>query len=293
MKFVFFFCSLVNAIRYGYLKNVKIITIFSTSNIQRIIMLGTNKIKFITSLSVKKYRDKHKLFIAEGSKIVNDVIKSGYNIHQLIAAPQWIESNNDLTERVNTRNQYVADSKTLKKTSLLKTPPEVIAIVRQPEYAFREKNYLDEPALILDGVQNPGNLGTIIRIADWFGVPTIICSLGCADVYNPKTIQAGMGSITRVKVFYFDLVEFFDNTSKKADSFVYGCDMHGENVYSLRLKNNGKIVLGSEGQGISQEIMRYIDQYITIPCFSKALNKPDSLNVSTAAAIFCSELKRD
>lgn len=256
-------------------------------------MLGTNKIKFITSLSVKKYRDKHKLFIVEGSKIVHDVIKSGYNIHQIISAPEWIEANNELAENVCTRNQYVVDSKILKKISLLTTPPEVIAIVSQPEYKFQEKCYADEPALILDGVQNPGNLGTIIRIADWFCVPTIICSFGCADIYNPKTIQASMGSITRVKVFYFDLVEFFDNTSKKADSFVYGCDMHGENVYSLRLKNNGKIVLGSEGQGISQEIMRYIDQYITIPCFSKALNKPDSLNVSTAAAIFCSELKRD
>ncbi len=250
-------------------------------------MITKNNIKLIHSLSKKKYRDIHQLFIAEGNKLVIDLIANKCNIKWIFAQKEWIKSTNSLS------NQEVIESSPdqLKKISQLTTPPSVIAICEIPQHnisgIFPMKNLI----LALDDVQNPGNLGTIIRLADWFGITNIVCSKNSADCYNPKVVQATMGAISRVKIHYCDLQEYLSQ-QKKNNILIYGTSLDGNNIYQQKLEDKGILVMGNEGNGISDEIQKLIDSKLFIPSFSISDLQSESLNVSTATAIALSEFKR-
>jgi len=252
-------------------------------------MLSKNKIKLIQSLNRKKTRDELGVFLVEGNKMVEEVIRSGFQI-ELIActtdfAEQHPEMNNLATELIITDNESIA------KASLLQNPQDALAIVYQPNNEIPEVNLKNELCLALDFIQDPGNLGTILRIADWYGISHIICSENTVDVFNPKVVQASMGAIFRVKTTICDLTSFI-KTSGEGGIPVYGTFLEGQNIYEQSLSRNGIVVLGNEGNGISDAIGRLVTQKLLIPSYSNHPNKPESLNVASAAAICCSEFRR-
>ncbi|MDD4777658.1 MAG: RNA methyltransferase [Fermentimonas sp.] len=246
--------------------------------------LSNNKIKYIQSLKEKKFRNEHNTFVAEGNKLVLDLL--GSCKCQLIAAlPEVIYANPEL----KAEEIIEASTNELKKASFLKTPPSIIAVFYRPDSEIDKKNLKNKLSLVLDGVQDPGNVGTIIRIADWFGIENIICSEDCADVYNPKTVQATMGSIARVSVTYTDLTKFLNSLS---DIPVYGTLLNGNNIYDEELSENGLIIMGSEGKGISDKVLSYISHNLYIPEYPAGVMTSESLNVAVATAIVCSEFRR-
>jgi len=250
-------------------------------------MISQSKIKLINSLSKKKYRDLNKLFIAEGEKLVFDLIQSSVEIKWVITQNEWLEKHSipKNIEVIETSYQY------LKKISQLKTPPHIIAICKIPLKELSESFVSNSLSLALDDIQDPGNLGTIIRLADWFGIQNIICSTNTVDAYNPKVIQASMGAITRVNIFYTNLKKFIESQIN-IETPVYGTFLDGDNIYTQKLASNGIIVMGNEGNGISASIENLISQKLLIPTFSNHLEVSESLNVSTATAITLSEFKR-
>ena len=248
-------------------------------------MLSKNKIKFFNSLKLRKYRNKHKLFIAEGEKITKDFIDSGFFAQYIIT----VSDNLDFDINPDTELILVKQDE-LKKITDLKTASELIAIFEIPEYDIDYNNLKNELTLFCDGIQNPGNLGTIIRTADWFGIKNVICTQDTVDVYNSKVVQASMGAIGRVKVHYVDKLNFFNKL--EAGIFVYGTFLNGENLYEINLEKNGIIIIGNEGSGISKELNEYITKKINIPNFSKEANKSESLNASIATAVICAEFRR-
>ncbi len=250
-------------------------------------MITKNNIKLIHSLTKKKYRDIHHLFIAEGDKLVTDLIANKCNIKWIFAEKEWI-NHSDLSSYIEVTE---STPEQLKKISQLTTPPSVIAICEIPNHNISAVSPLNDLILALDDVQNPGNLGTIIRLADWFGIPNIICSTNSADCYNPKVIQATMGAISRVKIYYCDLLEYIV-LQKKNKIPVYGTTLNGNNIYQQKLENKGILVMGNEGNGISHQIQQLIDKKLYIPSFSTSDLQSESLNVSTATAIALSEFKR-
>ncbi|HBT85039.1 MAG TPA: RNA methyltransferase [Porphyromonadaceae bacterium] len=246
--------------------------------------LSKNKIKYIRSLKDKKYRNINNTFVAEGTKLVFDLLKSCKC--QLIAAlPEIINSN----PNIRSEEIIIANSEELKKATFLKTAPTIIAVFYQPEFKLNRTNLKDKLSIVLDGVQDPGNVGTIVRIADWFGIENIICSEDSADVYNPKTVQATMGSIARVSVNYTDLSSLLNEYS---DFPVYGTFLDGNNIYYEELSHNGFIIMGSEGKGISNKIINYVNNKLYIPEFPAGSTSTDSLNVAVATAVVCSEFRR-
>jgi RNA methyltransferase, TrmH family len=248
-------------------------------------MLSKNKIKFIHSLSIKKFRNETGLFIAEGEKIVQELIRAGFKVETIISSGSNLNIKYPNCEIIPTSIDEI------KKISSLKTPPSVIAICKIPirkEALELEKNNV---TLVLDELQDPGNLGTIIRLASWFGIKDIICSPKCADSFSPKVVQATMGAIAHVSVTYLDLNEFL-NGNKTAEHTIYGTYLEGENIYKADLKNNAIVILGNEGKGISPEYDRYIHKKILIPTFAEKGKNVESLNVSMAASVVCSEFKR-
>ncbi|MCT4615853.1 MAG: RNA methyltransferase [Marinifilaceae bacterium] len=245
-------------------------------------MLTNNHIKLFSSLHKKKYRDKEKLFIAEGHKIVKDLIEAGMNARYIIHTE-------DFTFSMKSDAEIITDSSIkIKKISLLKTSAPIIGIFEIPEYKTDKLKVRNSLSLVLDQVQDPGNLGTIIRLADWFGIENIFCSKETADAFNPKVVQASMGAIARVKIIYTNLSELIHEY--KSENFkTYGTFLEGEDIYSSNLDKKGFIIMGNEGNGISQEIEQLISNKITIPSFATNETKSESLNVSIAAAIVCSE----
>ena len=248
-------------------------------------MLSKNKIKFFNSLKLRKYRNKHKLFIAEGEKIIKDFIDSGF-------IAQYIITVNDNFDYVSTLDIEIIRVKEdeLNKISDLKTSSDHIAVFEIPEYDIDYSNLNNELTLFCDDIQNPGNLGTIIRTADWFGIKNVICTQDTVDVYNSKVVQASMGAIGRVKVHYVGKLNFFNKLED--DIFVYGTFLDGENLYETSLEKDGIIIIGNEGSGISKELNEYITKKISIPNFSREANKSESLNASIATAVICSEFRR-
>lgn len=248
-------------------------------------MLSKNKIKLFNSLKLRKYRKKHSLFVVEGAKITKDFILSGY-------LPRYIISeNNDLKFYANSKVEFIyAKKDDIKKISSLKTVSETIAVFDIPEYDIDYASIKEELVLFCDGIQNPGNLGTIIRTADWFGIKNIFCSDNTVDAYNSKVVQASMGAICRVKVHYVDAISFFLNIDKKI--IVYGTFLDGENIYETNLTKSGIVVIGNEGSGISEKLEKYILKRIKIPNYSENTAKTESLNASIAAAIVCAEFRR-
>ena len=239
-------------------------------------MISKNKIKLVRALETKKGRVKHGMFVAEGPKIVGDLLAAGFHLVELFDAEDDI-----------------------KKVSFLQHPQGKVGIFRLPEQAkepfltnetqentdHNEAFCVSELSLALDGVQDPGNLGTIIRLADWFGIEQIVCSEDCVDFYNPKVIQATMGSFTRVNVIYKDIAVLLRNPDRP----VFGTDMVGQSLYKTDFPERFYLILGNEGNGIRPEIKKLVSQNITIPRFGK-LQHTESLNVSMAAGIILGQI---
>jgi TrmH family RNA methyltransferase len=251
-------------------------------------MLSKNKVSEITALHQKKHRQSTGLFIVEGEKIVDELLSSKWQVDELFATADLFEKYHAIDERVQ-----LADPHLFSKISTFKTPAGILAIVKQASNYFIVEDIRSKFTLCLDGVRDPGNLGTIIRIADWFGITNIVCSEDTVDVYNPKTIQATMGSFMRVKVSYAPLVPFLIS-AKAQDLPLFGAVLNGENVYQKKGITKGIIVMGSESHGLSAEVLSCIDEPITIP--SKLLQSAspveqgqsiDSLNVAIATSVIC------
>lgn len=250
-------------------------------------MISKNKIKYIHSLEIKKNRDKEGVFVAEGPKVVEDIM--ALRRPRLIAATEkWLQGNG-ATLPCGCETIEVSEEE-LARTSFLQHPQQVIAIFDKDENELRAETFTDTLALVLDGVQDPGNLGTILRIADWFGITKVVCSRDTADVYNPKVVQSTMGSIARVKTFYTDLKEFI--ASLPSDTPVYGTLLEGNNIYSQELSQHGLIVIGNEGKGISAEIRKLVNHRIRIANYPEGRSTADSLNVAVATGIVCAEFRR-
>jgi RNA methyltransferase, TrmH family len=252
-------------------------------------MLSKNKIKQIQSLSRKKFRDESGLFLAEGNKMVDEAIRSDYRIQTVVCTHDFLYTYPKIQSR--TEELIETDNDFIQKASLLQNPQDALAIVYIPENENINLNPEAELILALDFIQDPGNLGTILRIADWFGIRNVVCSENSADVYNPKVVQASMGAIFRVKTSYLDL-DIFLNEVKKTHVPVYGTYLEGKNIYTEQLSENGILVLGNEGSGISESVSQLVSHKLFIPSFSKEANKPESLNVAIATAICCSEFRR-
>ena len=247
-------------------------------------MLSKNKIKFIRSLEHKKFRAESLCFLAEGNKLVSDILPF-FECEFLIAKSSWMATQADIFAK----ELILAEENDIERASLLKTPQDVIAVFRQPQYNLDKGALKNELSLVLDGIQDPGNLGTIIRLADWFGIKQLICSPDTADVYNPKTVQASMGAIVRVRVFYKPLPEWLDEMK---DVPVYGAFLEGKNIYTETLSSSGLIVMGNEGNGISDSVEKRITQKLYIPNYPPEAESTESLNVAVATAIICSEFRR-
>lgn len=251
-------------------------------------MISKNKIKYIKSLELKKNRNKEGKFVAEGHKVVDDLLVL-QPASLIVATEEWLKD-----KSIDPRTEVVTVSEEeLRKVSFLQHPQLVLAVFDQRENRDFASANIDFNCLnlALDGVQDPGNLGTIIRIADWFGITHIYCSQDTADVYNPKVVQATMGSIARVKVEYGDLLGLVE--SLPADVPVYGTLLDGDNIYQQKLENRGLIVMGNEGKGISPELAKKVNHKLLIPNFPEGRATADSLNVAIATAITCSEFRRN
>lgn len=255
-------------------------------------MPGIEKIKFINSLKVKKYRQKHGLFILEGDKLIKELLFSSFDIYWIIATSGWLLSNEALVKKKCTDEIFKASEREIKNISSMVTPQNVIAIVKIPQYSLSVKEITGELSVFLDNVQDPGNLGTIIRTADWFGIKHIFCNEQTVDVYNPKVIQATMGAILRVEVHKVITDDFFKEIRKNENFPVYGTTLNGNDLYSHTLKPYGLIIAGNESKGISDIVLSFITDKLFIPNYPSGNKSSESLNVSTAMAIVCAEFRR-
>lgn len=248
-------------------------------------MLSKAKIKYIRSLELKKNRKEDNVFVAEGPKLVGDLL-GHFPCLFLAASHEWLVQH----PHVKAKELAEANQEELSKASFLKTPQEVIAIFEQPGYPVDFTLPEHNLCLALDGIQDPGNLGTIIRLADWFGIEHIFCSQNTVDVFNPKAVQATMGALARVKLHYTDLIAFIEQIKDKAP--VYGTFLNGDNMYSQELTDNGLIVMGNEGNGVSSEVEKLINRRLYIPNYPTNRETSESLNVAVATAIVCAEFRR-
>ena len=249
-------------------------------------MLSKQVTKIVQNLEKKKFREKYNLFKIEGEKLVGELLHSPLKIHSLIAFPSWLEQNKKALSNVNI---IEADEREMHGISNFQSLPEVIALAEIPVHIYRKEEVLDSLSLVLNGIQDPGNLGTILRVADWFGIGNIFCDADCAGVYNPKCVQASMGAIFRVKTFYTDLPVLLSEL-KQEGLPVFGTFLDGKNIYTTALSTRGLIVMGNEG--ISAEIEALTGQKLTIPSFARNSESTESLNVGVATGIILSEFKR-
>ena len=258
--------------------------------------ISKQQIKFIRQLEQKKFRRREGLFVAEGTKVVGDLL-AHYQPHSLFATPDWLASNSApelsrsvVPEPVEGQDGPIVTEvspEELSRISFQQHPQQVLALFPIPSHPF---TFLPlHLSLALDGIQDPGNLGTIIRIADWFGIQTIFCSEDTVDAWNPKVVQATMGSIARVNIIYTSLVELIDTLPD--DYPVYGTLLDGDNIYTQPLTPHGLIVMGNEGNGISPEIRQKVNHRLLIPSYRND-DTAESLNVAIATAITCAEFRR-
>jgi len=245
-------------------------------------MLSKSQISFIKSLHQKKYRKEHGLFIVEGIKSIKEFFQSSYQIHTIFYNS---EQYNLLPKLPANINLFEVKNAELDKISALQTPQGFLALIHIPKNRELTLTVLkNQFTLVLDGVQDPGNMGTIIRTADWFGFKNIICSADCVEVFNPKTVQATMGSLARVNIYEADLPALLEKNTIP----VFGALLDGESIYKTQWGAEGLVILGNEGKGISAEVIKKINKPVTIPRIGEA----ESLNVAVSAAIFCAELVR-
>lgn len=249
-------------------------------------MLSKGKLKYIHSLEMKKYRNELNAFVAEGNKLVADMLHA-FECELILAKPSWMATQGDIP----TKELLEADDEDIRKASFLKTPQDVLAVFKRPAWSLAEADPASSLVLALDGIQDPGNLGTIIRLADWFGIEHIVCSLDTADVFSPKTVQATMGALAHVKVHYTDLAVYLKMQAEKQIP-LFGTFLDGKNMYTKELSANGIIVMGNEGNGIRPEIEELIDQKLYIPSFPPERETSESLNVAIATAVICAEFRR-
>jgi len=245
-------------------------------------MLSKNTIKYITSLQLKKYRDKENVFIVEGEKMVLEALTSSFKTQLIVGVQETID-----TLKIDHVNLQLADTSDMKKVSSLSSFSSVLAIVQKPDDSFAEK---PEYILALDNVQDPGNVGTLLRTCNWFGISNVLLSEGCADTYNSKVVQATMGAIFHIATRRCQLSEEL-NTWKNKGYSISGTFLDGENIYEQQLKGNTIIVAGNEGKGIGTDIESLVDKKLHIPFFGNEQSQ-ESLNVSVATAIVLSEFMR-
>lgn len=243
-------------------------------------MLSKAEAKYIQSLSQKKFRQQENLFIAEGPKIIEEALnKAVVKVKKVFALEEWAKAHENFNKKAEIVTVTEAD---LERISQLKTPHQVLALVETPWSEGFELNKT-KLALALDGIQDPGNMGTILRIADWFGIKQIICSVDCADIYNSKVVQASMGSIFRTEVFYTDLPEWL---SAQQNIIIYGAALDGIPLKSYKNIQQGILVIGNEGNGIRPEVMEQVFQKITI----EKIGEAESLNAAVATGIILSQI---
>ena len=257
-------------------------------------MISTSQSKLIRSLRQKKYRDQSRLYLAEGEKMVIELLagKGGlaHQIQELFASRDWIDRNEDLLDQFKNRVNE-ASAAELKKVSNLVTPQQVLALVNQPKRIFQLDPLLNNPVLAFESIRDPGNLGTIIRTADWFGIDHMVCSPDSADLYNPKVVQATMGAIARVEVYYTNIEQLLAESEMKK-KIVYGTFLEGENIYESKMEQNPLVLFGNESRGLSDRFDPFIHRRIAIPSYSRIGKGSESLNIASSVAVFCSELKR-
>lgn len=248
-------------------------------------MLSKNKIKYIRSLELKKNRKEEQVFVAEGHKLVGDLL-GHFSCRLLLATTDWLQTHTTVTadEIIEVTQEELIHA------SFQKTPQEVLAIFKQPNYEVNMETIRNSLSLMLDDIQDPGNLGTIIRLADWFGIEHIFCSTGTVDVFNPKTVQATMGALARVKVHYCSLPQLI--SCLKKDIPIYGTFLNGNVIYDEELSSNGLIIMGNEGKGISVDVEKLINKRLYIPNYPPERETSESLNVAMATAIICAEFRR-
>ena len=246
-------------------------------------MLSKNQIKYIRQLELKKFRKREGLFVAEGPKVVGDLLRR-YQPAAIFATEEWLSQFSSKNNQLSI-NEVTDDE--LRRISFLQHPQQVLALFPIPAPTLATQTHA--LSLMLDGVQDPGNLGTIIRIADWFGIDTIYCSEDCADAYNPKVVQATMGSIAHVNIHYTSLTDLLDTLPPSYP--VYGTLLDGEDIYRQSLSAEGIIVMGNEGNGISEPVRQHVNRRLLIPSFRQG-DTAESLNVAVATAITCSEFRR-
>ena len=239
------------------------------------------EIQFVRSLSDKRVRDAERLFIAEGDKLIGEILQSNLKVRHLYALEGHFDGR---AERVS--------EKEMERISQLKTASTSLAVVEQPNNRLSIDKLCHKLVVALDGVQNPGNLGTIIRLADWFGVEEIICSRECADCYNPKVVQATMGAILRVRIHYVDNLSKLLHEARDMGMNIYGTLLDGNNIYHEKLDNKGIIVMGTEGRGVSDECRNMLTHKLLIPPFPADCPTSESLNVAMATGIILSEFRR-
>ena len=246
--------------------------------------LSKNKIKYIQSLKDKKHRAEYCTFVAEGKKMVTELLPV-MKCQLLLATREYL----DTFSPGNAEEIIEVSVEDLSKAGFVKTPQQVLGIFYQPRHNVDNLKIEDKLSIALDGIQDPGNMGTIVRLADWYGIENIFCSKDTVDIYNPKTVQATMGAIARVKVHYIDLADFL---SANSDFHIYGTLLDGKNIYTETITPNGIIVMGNEGNGIRPEIEALLNKKLYIPNYPHGRSTSESLNVAIATAIICAEFRR-
>ncbi len=255
-------------------------------------MISKNKIKHFRSLRLKKYREKYGEYLVEGEKIIKEMVDNGYQlVKQIIATQQWLKRNYK-NEIYPPENILTASVNEISKISAFKTPGEAMALLRIPYHIINKDDIINDISLVLDRIQDPGNLGNIIRIADWFGIKYIFCSHDCADCFSPKVVQATMGAIMRINVYYVNLKDLLEEYISVPGFTVYGTFLDGESIYDKDLNKKAFIVMGNESRGISQSYIPFIATRLFVPKYAAQTGSVESLNVSAATAIVCSEFRR-
>ncbi|MBI9066456.1 MAG: RNA methyltransferase [Salinivirgaceae bacterium] len=249
-------------------------------------MLSNNTIKFIKSLDKKKFRTEHNCFIVEGEKMVLELLQSNkFKIKEVFTTDSTLQSN-----YINQKISLIAE-KELNRISSLKTPNKHLALVEIPKSEPTTDYFFSDLSLVLDNIQDPGNFGTIIRTASWFGIKTIYCSRDTVEAYNTKVIQSTMGAIFNINIIYTELIPLLQKAKNDKVS-IYGTLLKGENIYNAELSKKALVIMGNESKGVSKELEKYIDKAILIPNFPENTRNIESLNVGVACAIVCSEFRR-
>jgi TrmH family RNA methyltransferase len=257
-------------------------------------MISLSKSKLIRSLNRKKYRDQHKLYVAEGGKMVRELLDGMVEgipaVQEIFATARWIEEHGSV---IPGQGIVITESteQELGKVSNLVTPQQVLALVRIPDTAIQPESLLSETVLGLESIRDPGNLGTIIRTADWFGIRHIVCTPDSVDLYNPKVVQSTMGAMVRVKVCYWE-IEALLKEDYLQDKPVYGTFLSGQNIYETHLQKDPLILFGNESRGLSSRYDPFLTSRISIPSFSGEHPGSESLNLASSVAVVCSEIRR-